>query len=411
MRALAASSIVVYHVWIYGTPGGRASLGPLFHVLPDLAFGVTLFFALSGFLLYRPFVAAIVRAEESPRFAAYFRNRALRILPAYWTILLLCALVFGAALSRHGFELTSGYLTDPRTLLADAVFVQDYARSTLVTGVGPAWSLAVEVVFYLLLPVLALGGALLARRGRTRQGRRLATLAPPLLLLAVGLVGRVAAIYVLPPMTGDPGWDPDWHSVLERSFLVQADLFSFGMMLAILRVDAEDGLLRLPPWWRKAAVAISLLAYGVTARQTSIDEQLNRSPYNTLMAFVCALLLALVVLPRPDGKPSRFVAVLERRPLVATGLVSYSLFLWHEPVVRWLRGHGATFSGQAGFAANVLVVALIAGLLSLGTYRYVELPALRRKRRTRQPEPSARSERPAAHEPDDRRLPPAPADA
>ena len=73
-------------------------LGRLNHwVLPYLPSGLTLFFALSGFLLYRPFAAAIVRAERPPYVRAYLTNRALRILPAYIAILILVGLIFGAA--------------------------------------------------------------------------------------------------------------------------------------------------------------------------------------------------------------------------------------------------------------------------------------------------------------------------
>jgi peptidoglycan/LPS O-acetylase OafA/YrhL len=56
LRAIAASSVLIYHVWLYSNPNGRtAGVGPLDRVLPDFAFGVILFFTLSGFLLYRPF--------------------------------------------------------------------------------------------------------------------------------------------------------------------------------------------------------------------------------------------------------------------------------------------------------------------------------------------------------------------
>ena len=65
--------------------------------MPNLAYGVVLFFTLSGFLLYRPFAASIVRGERLPSVRGYLRNRALRILPAYWAILFLCAVVVGSA--------------------------------------------------------------------------------------------------------------------------------------------------------------------------------------------------------------------------------------------------------------------------------------------------------------------------
>src|SRR5215211_1360916 len=101
LRAIAAFSILVSHVWLYTSPGGgQATLGVLDLVLPDLSLGVTLFFALSGFLLYRPFAASVVRAQPMPRVSEYLRNRALRILPAYWVILLLVAVVLDAFLVR-----------------------------------------------------------------------------------------------------------------------------------------------------------------------------------------------------------------------------------------------------------------------------------------------------------------------
>ena len=61
------------------------------------------------------------------------------------------------------------------------------------------------------------------------------------------------------------GWVNDWHSVLERSFWVQGDLFAYGMLLAVLTVEVEDGRIRLPRgWWPVTAVTFVALA-GVTA--------------------------------------------------------------------------------------------------------------------------------------------------
>lgn len=84
LRGLAAISVLITHAWFYsgsdrvplweGSPAGTA--------LESLGFGVTLFFTLSGFLLYRPFVAAALDPDRRPRVVDYFRNRALRILPA-----------------------------------------------------------------------------------------------------------------------------------------------------------------------------------------------------------------------------------------------------------------------------------------------------------------------------------------
>jgi peptidoglycan/LPS O-acetylase OafA/YrhL len=90
------------------------------------------------------------------------------------------------------------------------------------------------------------------------------------------------------------------------------------------------------------------------------------------------------------------VRVLESRAFVAAGLVSYSLFLWHYPVIWWLRNHGLTLGGGWGhLLINVAIVMAVAGALSTLTYRYVERPALARKRSTRVSADGAVSARPA----------------
>jgi peptidoglycan/LPS O-acetylase OafA/YrhL len=105
------------------------------------------------------------------------------------------------------------------------------------------------------------------------------------------------------------------------------------------------------------------------------------------MALACALLLALVVLPRPAASPSPLVRFLEARPLVLVGTVSYSLFLLHEPVIRWFHQHGLTLGGGAlGFLVNVSVAGLACLVLSILSYRYVEAPALHRKRKSASPQ-------------------------
>jgi peptidoglycan/LPS O-acetylase OafA/YrhL len=109
----------------------------------------------------------------------------------------------------------------------------------------------------------------------------------------------------------------------------------------------------------------------------------GRNPYELTGALGCAMLLALVVLPGPatDRAPRGLVRLLSTRPAVLVGLCSYSIFLWHEPLIRLLRLHGWTLPGRAGWAVTLAAVAALTAVLAAATYRWVERPALRRKRR------------------------------
>ena len=387
LRALAASSIVVLHVWGFGA-GHALGSGRIAYAFSTLAVGVTLFFTLSGFLLYRPFAASIARAKPHLPMGAYLRNRALRIAPAYWVILVVTALVFAAAGVRDaGGNLGLGRLTDPLAFFQAAFLLHDYRPSTMVVGVGPAWSLAVEVVFYCVLPLLVLGALWAARFAKDRNGRVLVLLGPPLLLLLVGLSGKHAAD-LLP---GSPlaGYNADWHSVIERSFWAQADLFSFGMAVAVLYTEVVDGRVVLPSNWRRVAVALGLLVFLPCAWTMHEGEQ-SYLLQNTGEALGIGLLFAAVIIPDLRApRRLRVVRLLETRPLVAAGVVSYSLFLWHYPVILWLQHRGLTVGGWPGLPINLVIVGAVAGGLSALTYRFVELPALKRKRSTRSPAPRA----------------------
>jgi peptidoglycan/LPS O-acetylase OafA/YrhL len=391
LRALAATSVLVFHCWLYSAPDGqRVDLGLLSRfALRHLPAGVLLFFTLSGFLLYRPLAASVLRQAPRPSVRRYLRNRALRILPAYLLVLLVVGVLLPAALTGRG---SSGnpigrLVGDPGVLLANAFLLQNYFPASMDSGIGPAWSLAVELVFYLVLPLLGWLAATCARAAGTPWSRTGAALVPVAVMIAIGLSGSLVASQVVPPGSGA------WHGGVVRSFWNHADLFALGMALAVVRVNLEDGRLRLPSWWRTAATAglvmVTLVTVLVTDRGRIYQYQ-GALVYETLVIVACALLLALVVLPvTASAPPPALVRLLDTRVFVAVGLASYSLFLWHEPVVRWLQQHRWTVGGSGGFWINLLVLGLLSGLLSGLTYRFVERPALSRKTGRPPPGPTA----------------------
>jgi peptidoglycan/LPS O-acetylase OafA/YrhL len=394
LRAIAAGSIVVVHVWAFAmASGARVGDGRWTgHAVSMLSGGVTLFFTLSGFLLYRPFAAAIASELPRPSLRTYLQNRALRIVPAYWVILAVTGLLFAAVFVRdaQGHARIARF-HDPLDLLQAAFLVQDYHPRTVTIGIGPAWSLAVEVVFYCVLPVLVLGVAF-ACRSVVSRGRRVALLlVPPLVLLSVGLSGKLAEALVSP---GAPGWDADWHSVLERSFWVQADLFAFGMVVAVAHAQVNAGHWSISSSMRRVLATAGVVIL-LPAAWRMHEREFSYTLLNTAEALGMALLLAALILPGPSRRPVA-VRLLESRPLVAAGVVSYSVFLWHVPLIEWLSKEGLTFEGgMVAFLGNLVIVGVITGTLSAMSYHYVEAPALRRKRSTRAVAPAERVEPPA----------------
>ena len=167
-RAIAALSVLFYHV---GQIGGGNKTGALRPIGLHLNIGVPIFFAISGFVLYRPFVNARLAGARRQSIAEYARRRILRIVPAYWVALTVLALL------AHWHDVFS----------ADAWryygFAQIYDPRTFSSGLSVAWTLCIEVTFYLLLPFYVLA----IDRLRTRTSVEVGLL---LILAALSLAFR-----------------------------------------------------------------------------------------------------------------------------------------------------------------------------------------------------------------------------
>jgi len=376
LRAIACLLVLVGHVWQFGP--SQPNLGRLgLWLLPSAASGLTLFFVLSGFLPYRPFAAAIMRGFEIPSIRAYLRNRALRIVPVYVVILLIVALVLHAAVQTPRFYTQIdfrevGALHGPGLLLQNVALLQGFTPGGVLTGIGPAWSLEVELVFYLLLPVLASRAAARARRLPPRR-RITAALAPAGLLLVLGvsckLIGAATA-HVLSDQ-----WGRSWHAVFERSFLPSADVFSFGMAAAVIMLAADEGRLRRV---KRSYLGVGALSSGLLFVSLHAQGRLGDRAFTTAMGLTFGLLLLYVVLTSDRAKPA-MTRVLETRVMVYLGMISYSVYLWHQPLVFFLRKHGLLASGNLSAISNVILVLAVTVIASTITYRLVEAPAMRRK--------------------------------
>jgi peptidoglycan/LPS O-acetylase OafA/YrhL len=243
--------------------------------------------------------------------------------------------------------------------------------------------LAIEVVFYLVLPLLAFAALLTQRRLRSHSLAHWSILAPVLIMLMLGVLGKILAVYAVPgPLNS---FNAGWHSVLQFSFLGHADVFAWGMAVAVLKVLHDEGLAKLPGkrarlYGEGALVLIFAIAlFSLPAA--------DRGWMTFFLPLPFALVLAFVVLSsQARGSQSLLTRVLASRPLVAAGLVSYSVFLWNHPLLYWLHAHGLVWYGPVGFVATLALLCLLCGVLSALTYRFVESPALRLKLRFSKPE-------------------------
>lgn len=334
LRAIAALAIVAYHVaFVLGALSGEGT-GAWF---AQLQVGVPLFFAISGFLLYRPWVAAKLGDGRVPPTGAYALRRALRILPAYWVALVLIAVVLGR----------DGVLEWPGGLLYFGL-AQAYDAEHFTGGIGQAWTLTVEVAFYAALPVLAL------------VARRLTGLRGEVLLLggmvAVSVVWRMGVLARFD--AGDTAYFP-----LLTALPAQLDFFAAGMALAVASVTGARARWPASASWMAAGAAFATLAVWTPASAASVLAG------HTLQLVIVLGLLAPAVIGVEAGGALR--GALAWRPLVWVGLVSYGVYLWHLDVLRELADQGAPGVVVAGAG---LVITLVLGAAS---WYAVERNALR----------------------------------
>jgi peptidoglycan/LPS O-acetylase OafA/YrhL len=363
LRAIAALCVFGTHAYFVRTLAG----GSLSHVAGRLDIGVRIFFVISGFLLYRPFVKARFAASDSPDVRAYAWRRFLRIIPAYWVALVVVVLWLGLPAVDS---------------IGDAPWYFGFAQiyrtgGGAIGGLPQAWSLGVEISFYIFLPLYAL----VMRRtpGRSPDAVLRSEIAGVVVLYAIAL-GWGALVMsqdtIRPFYTAEPIhlWLPAYLND-----------FAVGICFAVLSVWYQDRKLPRPLQlvdrypsipWAVAIAAFAVVCFGI-GLPGGLTEHPDTAQYFGRMVLYNLVALGVVmpaVFGRQDhGLVRRFLAL---KPLLYVGLISYSFFLIHmavlEQVNRWDPAGGWPVYLLAGLAGSVL-------LATIGYY-LVERPALSLKR-------------------------------
>jgi peptidoglycan/LPS O-acetylase OafA/YrhL len=353
LRAVAALMVLVYHV---GRGSGITVSESWGRVIDHFNAGVAVFFVISGFLLYRPFVAGRLLGKPPPATVRYAKRRALRILPGYWFALTALALFPG---------LPGVFTSDWWRFYG---FMHVYNTATAFQGLKPAWSLCVEVSFYVLLPIYAW------MMWRTQRGRPLrAQVRTELILLAVlwgstfvnSLIftGRVGAI------------DPSKSLLCTLPFTF--DWFALGMSLALISaaLDINGSRPRIAAFIEEHPLMIWLVGGALWVLTT-----IPRNDPGMIHHIGSGFLGLVLVLPAVFGDGKSPHRILASAPLAWLGLISYGIFLWHQPFVDWFWANGIDTFGEGviGFSALLLATLAIGILLGAFSYYVVEKPFHRR---------------------------------
>lgn len=369
LRAIAALSVMAIHTAFYS---GAVALSRYRQLLAHLNVGVTIFFVLSGFLLYRPFVAARLEGRPRPGIGTYAVRRVARVFPAYWVALLGLGLFPGLyGVFTGNWWVYAGLLQPYAPLYRAGAECSAQAQGC---GIVQTWSLSIEVAFYALLPLLALGThRLLAHRARRAQLRAEAAVLVGLALASVAC--QVWTLHTAPRL----GW-------LNTTVAATFAWFAMGMGLAVASValagrERDRSVARAvvdhpSACWAAAGALYAGLSLWLpaTAAANGLPIPLQVAEHVGFGVVAVLLVLPAVFGDGAGGLPRR---VLAWPPLAWLGRISYGIFLWHLLIAKELtdRGVPAHLPGSRFLTLTAMTLAVTV-VVSAASWYLVERPLL-----------------------------------
>ncbi|WP_417235167.1 acyltransferase family protein [Arthrobacter sp.] len=325
LRALAVSLVVIYHLWPHGLTGGFA--------------GVDVFFVISGFLITSHLMKAPPRTGAD--FAAFWARRIRRLLPAAFVVLAVTAaavrfLAPETQWKDAGWQIVSAAFYVQNWVLA-ATSVDYLAADDAASPVQHFWSLSVEEQFYLLWPFIIGVAAWIAVR-RATDLRKIVRWA----ILAVVVASLVFSVYFT---ATNPG--PAYFVTPTRMWEL-----ALGGLAAV--IAAPTGF-----WGRIRVRAIASWA-GIAGIVLTGLSFTGETPFPSYQALLPVGATALILWAKPEGRWSP-APILGFRPVQYLGDISYSVYLWHWPMIALL----PLVSGSLGpldKAAIVILTLVLAGL-------------------------------------------------
>lgn len=363
IRGLAALSVLWFHVWLYRENRPQADRTLVFDMVGFAAhLGLVCFFVLSGFLLYRAFVRAALGGPRAD-VGTYAIRRAARIVPAYY-VAIAGVLVLFALLGPDNITPSA------RELPLFLAFGQNYSMDTLMQLIPVAWTLCVEVAFYLVLPFIGLLALRIGARPRAQAA-------------------LLVCIIVLATWWNRVVVEQGWNDVVQKALPTFMGVFACGMLAALwieVRRRGDRAPLSALTTALLALTGVALVVGHAAWMETTIGLDGWRPALRDLPAAAgFALLIAAVAAGRGP-----VLHGLAWKPLAGAGLISYGLYLWHLPILLAVRSAGLL---PEPFAPRLLVVLGLSTLAAWLSWRFVEAPAIawshrRVAHRTQRPSPA-----------------------
>lgn len=338
IRAIGATLILIYHIWVHKVSGG-----------------VDVFFVVSGFLMTTLLLRHYVN-EGSLRPFRFWGNIIKRIAPSAYVVLL-ATLVFGYFFLPPLFWRVS--LND---LLFSAAHLQNFqllrlsvdylATDAHASPFQQFWALSMQVQFYLVLPFLLMMGLGLSQLLRSRL--------PLLLVIASALL--LSLLYSFVITARDP--EPSYFNTAARIWEFLAGALT-ALVIPYLRLN------------KRMALCLGLLGFGILLSTGLLVPRSVPFPgFIALVPVLGAVCLLVAGHRHEDMVVSKF---LSNRYLVALGSMSFTVYLWHWPILVYAQHHHDTT--QLSFIQGLGVIAA-AVMLAYVTTALVETPFRRLPRAT-----------------------------
>lgn len=377
VRALAVLFVLIFHAWILsGGPTIQVGQSDVTPIIGEGAIGVQLFFVLSGFLLAQYWLKPYVRKLPPPKLRQYFRQRAFRLMPAYYCCLALMLLFFVPTLIPYQslYSLYGAWQVGMHLIFLQYFLPVSSAGFNID---GALWTLTMEMLFYLILPLVV--------RAFTWRRWPFALLLSFIISFGWLYETRHGLTWLVTWYEHDTPFvsnlpEPAARTYLSLQFPMHAANFALGISLASIYVhwQTTERKSRVLSWltsWQAGLISFALGVEILWQLWHGLLQTTREVYYFMQVLAACAFTLILAgILFGPRWLRSVFGWT----PLRWVGIISYSIYLWHLPLISlFLLNPGlAALSPAVRFPALLFEVSAVLAVFASAMYLLVEKPFL-----------------------------------